>query len=141
MYAVLLSRTEDYTYLKMGGILWAYAEIACGLLCSCLPIIPRLYQDLFSTSPSHTSNTTARKALAERSKGSASVAEDRHGKWVGFDSRRQQKGDWIHLDDRNNPELPPRTTVDVEHRTSEEQAIEDAIEGNVDVEEGFGGKR
>ena len=117
----------------MGGILWGYAEIACGLLCSCLPVIPRRYQDMFSSTPRNTNNATAHKTLAERTKASTSAAKDGRTEWVPFDSRAKQRGDWIHLDDRNDPELPPRTTVDVEHRTSEEQAIEDAIEGNVDM--------
>ena len=120
----------------MGGILWAYTEIACGLLCSSLPIVPRLYQEIFSTNPSDTSDTIAHKALAARSKSSASATKDGHREWVSFDTRARQKGDWIHLDDHHNPELPPRTTVDVQHRTKEEQAIEDAIEGDVDMERG-----
>lgn len=49
---------------------------------------------------------------------------------------KDRGGDWIHLDDRNVPGLPPRTTVDVEHRTEDDDAVGQAVEGKEGGAEG-----
>ena len=60
-------------------------------------------------------------------KASVSAAARQGSHWA---NKASGKGDnWIHLDDRNVPGLPPRTTVDVEQRTKDEDAVENAVEG------------
>lgn len=74
---VELTRTDDYTYRKMRGAMWAFAELACGLLCSCFPILPRLYQHISAIAP-YTHHSSAQEALRDpETKGSISKAARR----------------------------------------------------------------
>ena len=74
--------------------------------------------------------------MAERTKASTLTEKEGRAERVPFDSRAKQRGDQISLDNRFAPDLPPTVTVDVEQKTSEKQATEDAIEGHIDVEKG-----
>lgn len=40
-YSIQLSVTGDLSYYMLGACLWAYAEIWIGLLCCCLPVLPK----------------------------------------------------------------------------------------------------
>lgn len=125
-YTVNLVKTKDYTYVKMQGVMWAFAEIAFGLACSCFPILPRLYQHVSGITPY--SGGTADEGLQDRStKASTSAAAKQGAHWGS--KNKEKGGNWIHLDDRNIGGLPPRTTVEVEQRTVDEDAVEDAVEG------------
>ena len=139
VYTINLVKTEDYTYVKMQGEMWAFAEIAFGLTCSCFPILPRLYQDAPSTN-SYNGEILGTDLQDPSAKNSITVAASQAARWGS--KGRENGGNWIHLDDRNVPGLPARTTVDVEHRTMDEDAVKDAVEGkavgivNDDLENG-----
>lgn len=110
----------------MQGEMWAFAEIAFGLACSCLPILPRLYQHMSSISP-YTGGTSDHRFQDPSTKPSLSVAAQHAAHWGG--KGRENGGNWIHLDDRILPGLPQRTTVELQQRTKDEDAVEDAVEG------------
>ena len=59
IYNISLIRTEDYTYEHMQTNLWATAEVAFGLMCSCLVVLPRLYQHFCEITPYKTNDTSA----------------------------------------------------------------------------------
>ena len=42
---------------------------------------------------------------------------------------KKSGGDWTHLNDKLMPNLPDRTTVDIDQRNSEEIRFDEAIEG------------
>ncbi|CAF9925643.1 hypothetical protein IMSHALPRED_006739 [Imshaugia aleurites] len=89
VYRVILTQTDDYSYVKFQGVLWAIAEIACGLLCSCLVVLPRLYQHLASITPHKGDSATLARAMADQNT-----------------PEPQSKRDWIQLQDRNDGSLP-----------------------------------
>ena len=41
----------DYSYIKMQGTLFAISELAAGLICSSLFVLPRLYRHLTASPP------------------------------------------------------------------------------------------
>ncbi|KAM0145729.1 hypothetical protein ACHAQE_011115 [Botrytis cinerea] len=43
-YSVLLSTTSDVTWYMTIASYWAFAEIAAGIICCCLPTMPKLFQ-------------------------------------------------------------------------------------------------
>lgn len=106
------------------GVMWAFAEIAFGLACSCFPILPRLYQHVSAVAPY---STSAQGLQNETTKASVSAAAKQGTHWGN--NGRDKGGQWIHLDDRNVPGLPSRTTVDVQQRSGDDDALEDAVEG------------
>ena len=53
-----LIRREDFTYIHLQTSLWATAELAFGLLCSCLVVLPRLYQHFCDITPYKTNPDT-----------------------------------------------------------------------------------
>ncbi|CAD6591391.1 MAG: hypothetical protein ASARMPREDX12_005148 [Alectoria sarmentosa] len=65
------------------------AEIACGLLCSCLVVLPRLYQHLASITPHNSDSDNFARAMADQN-----------------NPAPQSKRDWIQLHNRNDGSLP-----------------------------------
>ena len=51
---VLLLNHADFSYIKMQSTLFAASELASGIICSCLFVLPRLYRHL-TASPPHDS--------------------------------------------------------------------------------------
>ncbi|KAI4104952.1 MAG: hypothetical protein L6R37_002996 [Teloschistes peruensis] len=45
-YEIKLTKTKDFTYVHMETGLLGYAEVACGLICTCLPILPLVWHHL-----------------------------------------------------------------------------------------------
>lgn len=111
------------------------AELACGLICSCLPILPRLYQHVSAIAPYTAHHGSSAQALQDpETKASFSHAARR-----GLAKSSKRGGDWIHLDDKTLPSLPKGTTVDIERRGSEEHAFDEVVEGrNGSLEKGRG---
>ena len=93
---------------------------------SCFPILPRLYQHVASVTP-YNSGTSGKAIQDHRTKTSVSAAAKQGSHWGN--KGRENGGNWIHLDDRNIPGIPARTTVDVEQRTKDDDAMEEAVEG------------
>lgn len=114
VYLVFLNRTKDYTYAKVPATLWADAEIACGLLCSCLVILPRLYQHLSSIVP-YGGNDTPAQGLADRS--------------TRFNpSSRKSRGHWVQLDGLASPRSPSQAREEGRNG-GDEPALENAVDG------------
>jgi hypothetical protein len=111
------------------------AELACGLLCSCLPFLPRLYQHVSAIAPYTAHHGSSAQALQDpETKASVSHAARR-----GLSKSNKRGGDWIHLDDKTLASLPKGTTVDIERRGGDEQAFDEAVEGlNGGLEKGRG---
>ena len=125
-YNVNLVKTKDFTYVKMQTNMWAFAEISFGLAASCMPIVPRLYQQISSVTP-YTKDTPRNTWPNPTSKASVSNTAHQAAHWGS--QQRDKGGDWIHLDDRNFPGLPARTDVEVQQRTADEDAVAEAVEG------------
>ncbi|KAI4200161.1 MAG: hypothetical protein LQ350_004122 [Teloschistes chrysophthalmus] len=45
-YQIKLTETKDFTYVHRETGLLCYAEVACGLICACLPILPLVWHHL-----------------------------------------------------------------------------------------------
>ncbi|KAF6239014.1 hypothetical protein HO173_002886 [Letharia columbiana] len=114
IYLVPLTRTKDYTYTKIKSILWVDAEIACGLLCSCLVVLPRLYQHLSSVAPNGR-NGGLTHGMADQSTR------------VNAPSRRL-RSQWVHLDGMGSPQSPTQAHK-VGRNGTDEEALENAVEG------------
>ncbi|CAO1604355.1 ribosomal protein L36 [Xanthoria calcicola] len=67
---VRLARTKDYTYVKAQCAMWAEAEITGGLICSCIVVLPRFFQDVLRVVP-------------------YSYPAPSRGKWVQMDGRKK----------------------------------------------------
>ncbi|KAM0804201.1 hypothetical protein BDR22DRAFT_654105 [Usnea florida] len=95
VYLVKLTKTQDYSYVKLQTVAWGIAEVAFGLLCSCLVVLPRLYQHLASITPHNSDNSTLARAMADQN---IPAPHD--------------KTEWIKLQDRTNGKLssPPSET-------------------------------
>lgn len=67
IFVVILSRTQDFSYVKVQVINFTLGELAFGLICSCLFVLPRLYRYLSSSPPVKNEEYKLRKykALAE----------------------------------------------------------------------------
>ena len=70
IFVVILSRTDDYSYVKVQVINFTLSELAFGLICSCLFVLPRLYRYLSSSPPFKSEEYKLRKykTLAESPK-------------------------------------------------------------------------
>lgn len=135
IYQVKLNRTQDYTYVKTETGLWGYAELACGIICGSLPILPLLWQHL-----PHRSRDTGRISLApvnnyNQANGTGNQATYSPGKvarsWDdAYEASQQANGDWVKLEEGAAAPLP-KSYIE---RESDEQAINDAIIGGNEVE-------
>ena len=90
------------------------AELAFGLLCGCLPIIPRLYQHIASVPPYSNNNPTTCGASDQAGKRSYRMAN--------------MNRDWTLLDGHSRPSMPSQAHV-TDRSASDDQALESAIEG------------
>ena len=126
VYTVNMVKTKDYTYVKMQSKMWAFAEIAFGLACSCLPILPRLFQHVSSVTP-YTRGTSDDTLQDPSTKPSVPTAAQQAAQWRS--KGREKGGNWIHLDDRNVTGLPERTALELQQWTEDEEALENAVEG------------
>ena len=103
--------------------MWGFAEMAFGIVCSCLPILPRFYQHISAVTPyakgQHNTTLVGPSARDSISPAAQQAIERNKG---------SNGGNWIHLDDRDVPEMPERTTVDVQQRTKDEDTLEEAVE-------------
>ena len=77
IFVVILSRTEDYSYVKVQVINFTLSELAFGLICSCLFVLPRLYRYLSSSPPFKSEEYKLRKykTLAESPKAPLKLSE------------------------------------------------------------------
>lgn len=100
------------------------AEIALGLLCSCLVILPRLYQHLASIPPYRgTSGNLGREGNTRHGRSNNTSAKD--------------KGQWVQLQEANA--LPPKQSRDVKSGIENDVALGKAVDGTVgdlDLESG-----
>ena len=111
IYNVSLLRREDYTYIHMQTTLWATAEIAFGLMCSCLVVLPRLYQHFCDITPYKTNNSSTNKDT--RSQAAS------HGK---------TKREWVQLEAQASQE---QKAFAKEARLGDEEALDAAVEDDV----------
>ncbi|KAL6721505.1 hypothetical protein ACLMJK_000609 [Lecanora helva] len=51
IWAILLVFNADFSYVKMQANVFGAAELACGIICSCLFVLPRLYRHLTASPP------------------------------------------------------------------------------------------
>lgn len=60
-WAMLLLLKTDFSYVKFQGTIFALAELACGITCSCLFVLPRLYRHLTASPPYNSEEYRLRK--------------------------------------------------------------------------------
>ena len=51
VFHIILLHHADFSYIKMQGTLFALGELAVGINCSCLFVLPRLYRHLTGSPP------------------------------------------------------------------------------------------
>ena len=102
----------------MQGEMWAFAEIAFGLACSCFPILPRLYQHVSAVAP-YTAGTAATVNPATMANDVTGGA--RGGGW--HDGRKGTKGksEWVHLNDKEG--------AGGRVKSRDEESLEGAVDG------------
>ena len=61
IWATLLLFNQDFSYVKLQGTTFALAELACGIICSCLFVLPRLYRHLTAAPPHNSEEYRLRK--------------------------------------------------------------------------------
>ncbi|KAI4249404.1 MAG: hypothetical protein LQ352_005659 [Teloschistes flavicans] len=130
-YEIKLTRTKDFTYVHMETGLLGYAEVACGVICACLPILPLVWHHLsrstgggdMALGPINRSPQCTCHFNTKRSKMSTtawSEATDAHHEPV--------KGkNWVRLEDGTIAPVPK--AFHAEREASDEQALTAAIAG------------
>lgn len=83
-YLILLIHSEDYAYEKIKGVMWATAELALAITCSCLPVTPRLFQHLLAITPGNSGNSLFIKAVGDFSP-TKGPEDGIKGNWVALD--------------------------------------------------------
>ena len=146
LFLALLVQTQDYAYVKHQSVLWATAEVAFGLMCSCFPILPRLYQHLASVAPLSTSlNPVMHYEDSTTKVGSNKYKKSPH--W--FDHEQSTQSDSSHAIGSQCRTESLRTMTRKEDlrrvfamlgRTKDEQRVDKAVEDDgtgLDLEKGM----
>ncbi|KAL8692043.1 MAG: hypothetical protein Q9218_002852 [Villophora microphyllina] len=130
-FEIKLTRTADFTYVHQETGLLGYAEVACGIICACLPILPLAWHHLsrstgggdIALGPMHRSPQCTCHFNHKASKTSTrawSEATDGHHEPV--------KGkNWVRLEDGTIQPVPK--AFHGEREGSDEQALTAAIAG------------
>ena len=61
IFMILLLNHPDYSYIKMQGTILALSELASGIICSCLFVLPRLYRHWTASPPYNSEEYRLRK--------------------------------------------------------------------------------
>lgn len=90
-YLIILIDQPDYTYHKIKGVMWANTEIALGITCGCLPILPRFVKHVWPVS------STGDSIMANGRTGAAPISQK---------SKAATKRDWVELRESTEPGTP-----------------------------------
>ena len=145
LFLALLVQTQDYAYVKHQSVMWAAAEVAFGLKCSCLPILPRLYQHLASIAPLSTSQNPGMHDGDSTTKvGSNKYKKSPH--WFDHEQSTQSGSsrDWFPMQDRESQDDDKqgrsRKIFTMLGRTKDEKRVDKAVEDDgtgLDLETGM----
>ena len=61
VWTILLLLNKDFSYVKLQLCTFSAAELACGIICSCLFVLPRLYRHLTASPPYNSEEYRLRK--------------------------------------------------------------------------------
>lgn len=86
---VLLMYNLDFSYVKMQGTTFAFAELACGLIISCLFVLPRLYRALTGSPPYDSEEHRLRKW-----KKLASTSGKDDSRYPKFHRKEEERNPW-----------------------------------------------
>jgi hypothetical protein len=75
--------------------MWATAEIALGITCSCLPILPRFIQHIWNVSVPSEAET-----IMDMTNGKTGATKNQ---------TKERKGDWVELKETSKPITPQQT--------------------------------
>ncbi|KAI4089979.1 MAG: hypothetical protein LQ339_008465 [Xanthoria mediterranea] len=108
VFSVRFLLTPDYAYVKVQAICFTLAELAFGLICSCIFVLPRLYRHMASMPPYKSEEYQLRKYKGTVAPGSTSV-QGGDGDNVHPDLKREQeqRNPWEH--DVEAPVFPDTT--------------------------------
>lgn len=112
VWGVLLTRTEDYTYVHFAAAMWAMAEIGFGQLCSNLCVLPRLYKHFCEMLP-YANNVHGLNGLSDREQ------REREGK------DGKSKREWMQLEERAGREMGMCAD---KARLEDEEALDAAVD-------------
>lgn len=121
--------SEQILAQSLADIAIRMAEIAFGLLCSCLVVLPRLYQHLASIRPYPGMG-------GETLPGEGNA---RHGRAETYNAPAGRRGDWLQLQEAKS--LPAEQRQHAQSGIANDRAMGKAIEGtveSVDIEKGIG---
>lgn len=92
VFSILFLHTEDYSHVKVQAVCFTLGEVAFGLICSCLFVLPRLYRHLAAIPPYKSEEYELRKhkSMEEGGKGKKAKSwEDENDLW---NVKREQEG-------------------------------------------------
>ncbi|KAL9594265.1 MAG: hypothetical protein Q9219_007128 [cf. Caloplaca sp. 3 TL-2023] len=120
-FEIKLTKTKDFTYVHMETGLLGYAEVACGIICACLPLLPLFWH--------HLSRSTAGGTVAlGKMNRSPRHGHNHYDPPSGADAHDPIKGkSWVKLEDGTLTTLPKAHQM--EREGSDEQALTGAIMG------------
>ena len=110
IYNFSLVKRDDYTYIHLQTSLWATAELAFGLICSCLVVLPRLYQHFCDITPYKTNSNSMKDTRSQVTS---------HGK---------TKREWVQLEAQASHD---QKAFAREARLGDERGLDAAVEDNV----------
>ena len=107
----------------------SYAEVACGLICGSLPILPLFWQHISKGSSGDiTLQPVNNRAPGQHSNYTPSKVTRTWDE--AYDSRHKAPGkDWVKLEDGSVAKVPDNH---LEPKSADEEAVTDAILGNVE---------
>ncbi|KAL8820834.1 MAG: hypothetical protein Q9223_001026 [Gallowayella weberi] len=105
VFAARFLLTEDFAYVKVQAIAFTLAELAFGLICSCIFVLPRLYRHLASGPPRKSEEYELRKSKMVKSHAPAS---GQSGDPDGVDGhlKTEQEGRNVWENDVEDPVAP-----------------------------------
>ncbi|KAL8808257.1 MAG: hypothetical protein Q9200_004349 [Gallowayella weberi] len=125
-FEIKLIGAKDFTYIHMETGLLGYAEVACGIICGCLPILPLFWHHL-SRSTGHSGNTINMKNMN-------GLGTNRGGH-EAYPTHEPVAGkSWVKLEDGSIAPMPrihpvEREASDERALTRDEAALNEAIIG------------
>ena len=110
VFATLFLYTEDYSHVKVQAISFTLAELAFGLICSCIFVLPRLYRHMASIPPYKSEEYRLRR-YKNLTSGATGMARSEAPERVDTSVKREQEHQnaWDH--DVETPVVAPMKTA------------------------------
>ena len=91
IWAVLLLKNADFSFTKLQACCFGCAELACGNICSCLFVLPRLYRYLTNSPPYDSEEYRLRKWKKLASSGEKDLEQSGMGR---IHRKEEERNPW-----------------------------------------------